>query len=728
MRLLLVESPTKSGTLKKFLGKDYEVAATLGHVRDLPKDKIGIDVEHDFTPSYVIPTKARKTVTSLKKLAKKAEETILATDEDREGEAIAWHIAEVLDLKDPKRIVFHEITKEAIVDALQHPREIDMNQVNAQQARRILDRLVGYKLSPFLWKKIARGLSAGRVQSVAVRLVADREREIQAFKPQEYWSIEAVLQSRRTPLLRSGQNSTQNHAEEFLAQLIKKGGQAIPKLGIKNKGEADAILKDLEDAEYKIEKVEKRETRHNPLPPFMTSTLQQEAWKRLRFPAKTTMSVAQHLYETGFITYHRTDSVNLSEFSLQAAQTYIINTYGQNYWPGSSRVFKGKSKGAQEAHEAIRPAFAEASAFDKSSADRSAGKPTFSAPESLKVQKKLDPRSSKLYDLVWRRFMASQMSQAVLDFTKAEISAHSTGSRQAADAVFASTGQTLKFDGFLKVYPMKFEEKELPELQKDDVANLISINPFQHFTQPPSRFTEASLIKALEEHGIGRPSTYAPILSTIQERGYIEKDEQKRFKPTDLGFTVNDVLVQHFPQIVDIAFTANMEEDLDKIAQGEKEWVPTMREFYVPFEENLAKKYEEVSKKDIVTETTEKTCPTCGSPLVVRMGRFGKFYACSTFPKCRYTENMQKEKTNLGIPCPLCLASPDPAKRDKKGEIVRKLTRTRRTFYGCNAYPACAFALWQKPTGNVCEKCASLLVETGKDIVKCSNKECENSK
>ena len=658
--LVVVESPTKAVTLKKFLGKEYEVQSSLGHIRDLPKDKIGIDVEHDFTPSYVIPIKARKTVTSLKNLAKKAKETILATDEDREGEAIAWHIAEVLDLKDPKRIVFHEITKEAILDALKHPRAIDMNRVDAQQARRILDRLVGYKLSPFLWKKIARGLSAGRVQSVAVRLVADREREIQAFKPQEYWSIEALLQSRRTT-----QNSTQNHAEEFLAQLIKKGGQAIPKLGIKNKEEADTILKDLEGAEYKIERVEKGEARHNPLPPFMTSTLQQEASKKLRFTARTTMSVAQHLYETGFITYHRTDSVNLSEFSLQAAKTYITSTYGENYWPGSSRIFKGKSKGAQEAHEAIRPTYPAES------------------PESLKVQKKLDPRSFKLYDLIWRRFLASQMSQAILDLTKAEISAK--------DAVFASTGQTLKFDGFLKVYPMKFEEKELPDLQKDDKVNLMSLNSLQHFTQPPSRFTEASLVKALEEHGIGRPSTYAPILSTIQERGYIEKDEQKRFKPTDLGFTVNDVMVQHFPQIVDIAFTADMEEDLDKIAQGEKEWVPAMREFYQPFEENLAKKYEEVSKKDIITETTEKTCPQCGSPLIVRLGRFGKFYACSTFPKCRYTESLESKNTSIGMKCAKC----------NEGEVVMKKTKRGKIFYGCNRYPKCDFASWQKPTNSV---------------------------
>lgn len=646
MKLVIVESPTKSKTLQNFLGKEYEVQSSLGHVRDLPKDKIGIDVEHDFTPSYIIPTKARKTVTSLKNLATKAGETILATDEDREGEAIAWHIAQVLDLKDPKRIVFHEITKEAILEALRHPRIIDMNRVDAQQARRVLDRLVGYKLSPFLWKKIARGLSAGRVQSVAVRLIADREREIKAFKPQEYWSIKAVLEKDK---------------KEFQAILIKQSEKTISKLTIKTQKEADDLMKDLKGAKYQIEKVEKRETRHNPLPPFMTSTLQQEAWKRLRLATKATMSVAQHLYETGFITYHRTDSVNLSEFSLQAAKTYITNTYGENYWPGSPRVFKAKSKGAQEAHEAIRPTYPAES------------------PESLKVQKRLDPRSFKVYDLVWRRFMASQMSQAILDLTKAEISAK--------DSVFASTGQALKFDGFLKVYPMKFEEKELPVLQKDDALKLISLNPFQHFTQPPARFTEASLVKALEEHGIGRPSTYAPILSTIQERGYIEKDEQRRFKPTDLGFTVNDVLMQHFPQIVDIAFTANMEEKLDKIAQGEKEWVPTMREFYTPFEENLAKKYEEVSKKDIITETTEKTCSTCASPLIVRLGRFGKFYACSTFPKCRYTESLETKNAPIGMACPKC----------SKGEVVTKKTRRGKMFYGCNRYPDCDFASWKNP-------------------------------
>jgi DNA topoisomerase-1 len=429
----------------------------------------------------------------------------------------------------------------------------------------------------------------------------------------------------------------------------------------------------------------------------MTSTLQQEAWKRLRFPAKTTMSVAQHLYETGFITYHRTDSVNLSEFSLQAAKTYITSTYGEKYWPGSPRMFKTKSKGAQEAHEAIRPTYPKES------------------PESLKVQKKLDPRSFKLYDLVWSRFLASQMSQAILDLTKAEISAK--------DCIFSATGQILKFDGFLKVYPMKFEEKELPALQENDTLNLLSINSLQHFTQPAARYTEASLVKALEEHGIGRPSTYAPILSTIQERGYIEKDEQKRFKPTDLGFTVNDVLVQHFPEIVDIAFTANMEERLDKIAQGEKEWVPTIREFYTPFEENLAKKYEEVSKKDITQIIEGKVCPKCGAPLVMRFGRFGQFIACSKYPECKHTEPMDKNKpVDTGVACPKC----------KKGSIVSKRTRRRKIFYACNQYPACDFALWNKPirqaqggpTGEMCPKCNSLIVEAGGSKTKCSNKEC----
>jgi len=675
MQLVIVESPTKSKTIQKFLGKDYTVLSSYGHVRDLPKSELGIDVENNFEPKYIVPLKSKKLVKVLKEEVNKSDLTILATDEDREGEAIAWHLTKALGLdggKPYQRIVFHEITKTAIEEALKNPRKIDIDLVDSQQARRILDRIVGYKLSPFLWKKIARGLSAGRVQSVAVRLVTEREREIQNFVPQEYWSIEALLRKQR-------------EEKEFLALLIKKGEKIIPKLGIKNKEEADKILNDLKNAEYKIVNVEKKEVKRNPLPPFTTSTLQQEAWQRFRFPAKLTMRLAQNLYEKGFITYHRTDSLNLSDISLFAAKKFITENYGKDYWAGFLRKYKTKSKGAQEAHEAIRPAYA-----DKN-------------PDSLK--EKLEENQLKLYDLIWRRFIACQMAEAIFDSTAVDISA--------GEYIFRSTGQILKFDGFLKVYPLKYEEKELPLLEINEILELIKINALQHFTQPPARYSEATLIKALEENGIGRPSTYAPILSTIQERNYIEKDENRKFKPTEIGFVVNDLLVVHFPEIVDINFTARMEEDLDAIAENKKEWVPVIKEFYTPFAEHLAKKYEEVSKKEFTEKPTEKKCPRCGAPLLIRLGKYGQFYACSKFPKCKYTESL--EKNNLNIRCPKC----------EQGEIVVKRTKKGKIFYGCSNYPDCDFALWDKPTSEKCPKCDSLLIETKRKQVRCSNKECD---
>ncbi|HZX50247.1 MAG TPA: type I DNA topoisomerase, partial [Candidatus Paceibacterota bacterium] len=456
-RLLIVESPTKARTLQSFLGKDYNVQSSFGHVRDLPKSKLGVDVDKNFEPSYVIPTKARKTVSALKKEAKKADSVILASDEDREGESIAWHLAQALGLQDPERIVFHEITKQAIQEALEHPRKIDNNLVEAQQGRRILDRLVGYKLSPFLWKKVARRLSAGRVQSVAVRLVVDREREIEKFKPDEYWSVEALFEKEK---------------QQFKAALSAKDGKAVEKLDIHNKEEADAILQDLEGAEYKIAQIEKKETNKNSLPPFTTSTLQRAAASRFHFPARLTMSVAQQLYEQGHITYHRTDSLNLAQSALAAAQEFITKEYGTNYYAGKPRVFKTKSKGAQEAHEAIRPTVP---------ANR---------PDSLK----LTPQQTKLYKLIWQRFIASQMSPAVFDATSIDIAA--------ANYTFHATGQMLKFAGFLKVYPIKFEETDLPGLEKDEILDLKKLLSEQHFTQPPPRYNEASLIKALESYGI----------------------------------------------------------------------------------------------------------------------------------------------------------------------------------------------------------------------------------
>ena len=685
-KLVIVESPTKARTIQQFIGKEYTVLSSFGHVRDLPKSKLGVDTEKNFEPSYVIPTKAKKTVSLLKKESAKTDQVILATDEDREGESIAWHLAQALGLKNPARIVFHEITKQAIQEALQNPRKIDQNLVEAQQGRRILDRLVGYKLSPFLWRKVARRLSAGRVQSVAVRLVVDREREIEKFKPEEYWSVEALFEK---------------ESKEFSAQLSQKDGKPIGKLDIHDKQEADQILKELEGAIYKVASIEKKETRKNPLPPFTTSTLQQTAASRLGFPARLTMSVAQQLYEQGRITYHRTDSLNLAQSALAGAKELISKEYGQAYWAGSFRQFKTKSKGAQEAHEAIRP----------------------TEPARKPGTLRLTPQQTKLYQLIWQRFISSQMAQAVFDATSIDI--------QANQYTFRATGQMLKFPGFLKVYPMKFEEMDLPAIEKGETLELQKLLEQQHFTQPPPRYNEASLIKMLEQHGIGRPSTYAPILSTIQDRNYVEKDDQRRLRPTEIGIAVNDLLVEHFPEIVDIDFTAEMEEDLDKIAEGKKEWQPMMKEFYEPFAKNLEKKEIEVSKRTIAAEKTDKICPEClASPdpakrdnrLLIRFGRYGKFYACSGFPECKYTASL--EENTINVPCPKCLASPDPAKRDKPGQLTAKRTKRKKVFYGCDQYPACDFALWDKPTGEKCKTCNSLLVETARKKVKCSSPAC----
>jgi len=653
MRLVIVESPTKSKTLEKFLGPDYTIRSSYGHVRDLPKDEFGIDIENNFKPKYVVLSKSKKIVSTLKKEVEKAKTIIIATDEDREGEAIAWHLSKTLDLKEPQRIVFHEITKSAIEQALKNPRQIDMNLVNAQQARRILDRIVGYKLSPFLWKKVARGLSAGRVQSVAVKLVAVREKEIEDFKPQEYWTIEALLKKE----------------EEFQASLIKKE--------VKTKKEADEILKDLEGAEYKIEKIDKKETKRNPLPPFTTSTLQQESWKRFKLPAKFTMSIAQKLYEKGHITYHRTDSVNLSQLSLSLAKKFIESNYGKEYY--TFRKYKAKGR-VQEAHEAIRPTH-------------------------LNKTPKLDENQQRLYDLIWRRFIACQMAPAVFDSTSIDI--------KTDKYIFRASGQILRFDGFLKIYSIKFEENNLPKLEENELLELVKLIPSQHFTQPPARYNEASLIKALEQNGIGRPSTYAPILSTIQNRNYIEKNEQKRFQPTEIGTVVNNILVKHFPKIVDTEFTAKMEDDLDEIAEKKEKWVNICKDFYKPFNENLQKKYKEVDKKDITEKPTDKKCPKCKSDLLIRLGRFRKFYACSAFPKCKYTESLEENKLN--IKCPKC----------NKGELSEKRTKRKKIFYGCNQFPKCDFALWDKPTSEKCPECDALLIETKKKQIKCSNENCQ---
>jgi len=696
MQLVIVESPTKGATIKKFLSPEYRVLASYGHVRDLPEDEFGIDVEKDFKPKYIIIPKARKNVQFLKEETQKAELVILATDEDREGEAIAYHLAYILNLNGQKsyqRIVFHEITKSAIEEALKHPRKIDLNLVDAQQTRRILDRIVGYKLSPFLWKKVVRGLSAGRVQSVAVRLVVEREREIEKFRPQEYWTIVATLLK-----IKNQKSKIKNN--EFEAVLVKKDDEIIPKLGIKTKEEGEKIVKDLKDIEYRVINIEKKEVKRNPLPPFTTSTLQQESWKRFHFPAKFTMRIAQQLYEKGFISYHRTDSLNLSDLSLFAAKKFIIDNFGKNYWAGFLRKYKARGR-VQEAHEAIRPT------------------DPFRDPSSVALAKEsktafAKAQACKLYDLIWRRFIACQMSQAIFDSTTVDI--------LAKNYAFRATGQVLKFDGFLKVYPIKFEENELPLLEINEILELIKLIPSQHFTQPNPRYSEATLIKELEKNGIGRPSTYAPIISVIQERNYIEKDEQKRFRPTEIGIVVNDLLVKHFPKIVDIKFTAEMEEDLDEIAQGQKKWVKVIREFYTPFEENLKKKYQEVSKIDYNPPTTlqgkEKICPKCGAPLLIRLGKFGKFYACSRFPKCKYTESLEENK--LKVNCPKCGAP----LIEKRTRLRQGFGGRRKIFYGCSNWPKCDFALWDRPTGEICPKCKSLLIKTKRAQIKCSNKEC----
>jgi DNA topoisomerase-1 len=668
--LVIVESPTKAKTIQKFLGNNYKILSSFGHVRDLPKRELGVDIEHDFNPKYIIPMKAKKVIAQLKKESAKADNTILATDEDREGEAIAWHLQEALKLKNPQRIVFHEITKTAIEGALEKPRHININLVNAQQARRILDRIVGYKLSPFLWKKINKGLSAGRVQSVAVRLVVEKEREIEKFIPEEYWSIEAILKKMN---------------KELVATLAKKNETPIGKLELKTKNETEKILNDLNNAEYIVEHVEKKETKKYPSSPFTTSTLQQTSWQRFKFSAKMTMAIAQRLYEEGHITYHRTDSLNLSEASLATAKNFISKTYGQNYWAGKIIKYKTKNNSAQEAHEAIRPTF------------------TDKTPELLNG---IDSRQLKLYTLIWQRFVACQMAPAVFDSISADI--------KAGEYMFKANGQTLSFDGFLKVYPTKFEEKELPILEKNDNLDLVKLNSLQHFTEPPARYNEASLIKTLEKYGIGRPSTYAPTLSTIQTRNYVEKNEQKRFKPTEMGVIVNDVLVKNFPEVVDIDFTAKMEKELDEIAEGKDTWQKTCRDFYNPFSKNLKEKYEKVEKADL-TKETDKKCPKCGSPIIERFGRFGKFYACSKFPECKYTESIANKSNGLGIKCPKC----------KNGDIIAKKSKRGKIFYGCNNFPRCDFALWDKPVNEICPKCDSVLVETKNKKIKCSNKECD---
>ena len=735
MNLVIVESPAKAKTIAKFLGSGYRVTSSFGHVRDLPTKELGVDPKNDFEPTYVIPPKAKKTVTELKKLKSSAKEVVLATDEDREGEAISWHLAKLLNLKekDTKRIVFHEITKNALLKALENPRKLDLNLVNAQQTRRILDRLVGYKLSPLLWKKIRKGLSAGRVQSTAVRLVVEREREIEKFLPKEYWEMLVQL--------------TKNTGEQFSASLWKKNDKVLNKLSVENQEEANEIEKELNGKLGKIDKINKKELSKNPPPPFTTSTLQQAAFSAFGFPAKRTMSIAQKLYEgvelgkehVGLITYMRTDSLNLSQECLQKCQTVIKETFGEKYVPDSFRYFKNKSQSAQEAHEAIRPTFPE------------------KTPE--KVRSFLSPEQFKLYSLIWKRTVASQMAAAKVDSTSVEIEVLESPS----EIWLKASGSVLKFDGYLKLNTKKKEDDFLPELKEGEQLTIEKINKEQKFTQPPARFNEASLIKALEENGIGRPSTYAPTISTIQDRGYVTKDENKKLVPEEIGFLVNDLLVEHFPQIVDFTFTADMEKKLDDIADGKLDWVETLKNFYTPFHQNLILKNKEIQKSDF-QKSVGKKCPECGSELIEKFGRFGKFIACSNFPQCKYTEKGKEEKVQEALAkkeygnsegeiiCDQC-GAPMALKSGRFGsflgctnypncknikkienktgvkcpncgkEIVQRKSR-RGIFYGCSGYPKCKTAFWGKPTGEKCPICSSLMIIDKKNQTVCSNKEC----
>jgi len=625
MNLIIVESPTKAKTIQKFLKENFIVRSTFGHVRDLPKSKLGIDINGNFKPKYVVPQKARKRISELKKYLPQAEKIILATDEDREGEAIAWHIIQILDLdhlksevsgeKPYQRIVFHEITSQAIKEALQNPRLIDINLVNAQQARRILDRLVGYNLSPLLWRKIKRGLSAGRVQSVALRLICEREKEIREFKPKEYRTIEGVFQA-----IQGDKN------RELTAELYKKNDKIIDKFEIKSKEGAEEITQILEKLKYQISKIEITERLQNPLPPLTTSLLQQDAWRKYHFPAKFTMKIAQGLYERGFITYHRTDSFNLSNQSLFRAKEFIEEKFGKEYWAGYFRKYKTKSKSAQEAHEAIRPT------------------DPFKDPPSGALAKEdktafANAAAVKLYDLIWRRFIASQMATARIEEKKIKIKSYN---KIKDEYEFLAQGKIIKFEGFLKIYPLYLKEKKVPEFSQNESLNLLKLLPLQHWTLPPRRYNEGSLVKTLEQYGIGRPSTYAPTISTIQKRGYVAKDRQRYFRPTEIGEIVNNLLVIHFPDIVDINFTAKMEDNLDKIANVKINWQKVLQDFYFPFEKNLKKKEKEIEKE--TGQETKENCPKCGARLVIRWSRYGKFLACSAFPKCGFTKPYKNQE------------------------------------------------------------------------------------
>lgn len=676
--LVIVESPAKAKTIEKYLGKKYKVIASMGHVRDLPRSQMGVDVEHDYDPKYITIRGKGPVVKDLKRYAKKAKKVFLASDPDREGEAIAWHLAHILELEDSKenRVVFNEITKDAVKESFKHPREIEMNLVDAQQARRVLDRLVGYNISPVLWKKVKKGLSAGRVQSVALRLVIDRENEIRNFKPEEYWSIEGEFRHKKS---------------KFTAKFLHYKGKPFK---LSTKDDVDIITKALDGNEFEVSNVTKKEKTRRPANPFTTSTLQQEAARKLNFKARKTMMVAQQLYEgidlkrkgtVGLITYMRTDSTRISKDAQAEAKKYIQSEYGEAYL--TKAVSKGK-QGDQDAHEAIRPTS------------------TLRTPSEMKAFLTRD--QYRLYKLIWERFVASQMAPAILDTVAVDLTQN--------DIKFRANGQTIKFKGFMTLYVEanddkdKEKENRLPELKVGDTALANKIDPAQHFTQPPPRYTEARLVKTLEELKIGRPSTYAPTIDTIQKRNYV-KNESKRFVPTELGEIVHEQVKDYFPEIIDVDFTVNMETLLDKIADGDIAWKKVVSDFYNSFKQDVERAESEMEKIEIKDEPAGEDCEKCGSPMVIKMGRYGKFMACSNFPDCRNTKAIVKP---IGVKCPTC----------KEGDVVERKSKKNRIFYGCNRYPECEFVTWDKPVGRDCPKCNHYLVESKKgrsSQVVCSN-------
>ena len=678
-----MESPAKAKTIEKYLGRNYKVVASLGHIRDLPKSRMGIDFENNYEPDYITIRGKGPVIKELKKHAKKAEKIFLAADPDREGEAIAWHLSFLLDLdnKEKNRVVFNEITKEAVKEALKNPRHLNEDLIDSQQARRILDRIVGYQISPLLWKKVKRGLSAGRVQSVALKMICDRENEIRTFKPEEYWSIEANFMKNR---------------KKFQANFYGLNGK---KHALPNNDSVQDVLNQLDkDQDWDVTSVIKKERKRNPLPAFTTSSLQQEAAGKLNFRTRKTMMVAQQLYEginigrggaVGLITYMRTDSTRLSETAKEQANELILSEFGKEY-AATTQLKQSKQKSAQDAHEAIRP--------------------TSAMRKPADIEKYLSKDQMKLYSLIWSRFIASQMKPAVYDTMRVDIEQNGV--------TFRANGSKIKFKGYQMVYQDSKTEKDnmLPDLEEGDRIQLDSMEPNQHFTQPPARYSEATLIKTLEENGVGRPSTYAPTLETIQRRYYVAL-KNKRFEPTELGEIVNEIIAEFFPDIVDVNFTAELEKDLDSVEEGKREWVDIIDQFYKPFKKEVDKAVEEVEEVEIEDEPAGFDCEKCGSPMVIKMGRYGKFHACSNFPDCRNTKPIVKK---IGVTCPTC----------KKGEVVERKSKKSRIFYGCERYPDCEFTSWDKPIGRDCPKCEHYLVEKATKSqrqVKCSNCDYEEA-